>query len=51
MSFNLNISEKHRLLIEDILLGTLDTYPKKYEATLGNSGREVHGKVCWLIAY
>ena len=50
-SFNLNNSEKHRLSFEDIFLGTLDLY-EKIEPTLGSSGgREVHGKVCWLIAY
>ena len=49
-SFNLNKSEKHRLSIEDIFLGTLDTYTKKMNppsAVLGG----VHGKVSWLIAY
>ena len=51
-SFNLNKSEKHRLSFEDIFLGTLDTYTKKNEPTLGSSeGEGVHGKVCWLIAY
>ena len=49
-SFNLNNSEKHRLSFEDIFLGTLDTYTKKNEPTLGRSEGEVHGKVCWLIA-
>ena len=37
-SFNLNNSEKHRLSFEDIFLGTLDTYTKKNEPTLGSSG-------------
>ena len=50
-SFNLNNSEKHRLSFEDIFLGTLDTYTKKNEPTLGSSGGGgVHGKVSWLIA-
>ena len=51
-SFNLNISEKYRLLFEDIFLGTLDTCTKKNEPTLDSFvGGGVHGKVCWLIAY
>ena len=37
-SFNLNNSEKHRLFFEDIFLGTLDTYTKKNEPTLGSFG-------------
>ena len=37
-SFNLNKSEKQRLSFEDIFLGTLDTYTKKNEPTLGSSG-------------
>ena len=49
-SFSLNNSEKHRFSSEDIFLGTLDTYTKKNEPTLGSSGG-VHGKVCWFIAY
>ena len=51
-SLNLNNSELFRLSFEDMFLGTLDTYPKKNEPTLGSSGGGgVHGKVWWLIAY
>ena len=50
-SLNLNNSEIFRLSFEDIFLGTLDTYTKEKEFTLGSSGGGVHGKVCWLIAY
>ena len=50
-SLNLNNSEIFRLSFEDIFLGTLDTYTKKNEPTLGSSGGGVHGKVCWIIAY
>ena len=37
-SLNLNNSEIFRLSFEDIFLGTLDTYTKKNEPTLGSSG-------------
>ena len=37
-SLNLNNSEIFRLSFEDIFLGTLDTYMKKNEPTLGSSG-------------
>ena len=50
-SFNLNISEKYRLSLEDIFLGTLDTYTKKMNPPSIVLGGGVHGKVCWLIAY
>ena len=52
-SLNHNNSEIFRLSSEDIFLGTLDTYTKKNEPTLGSSGGGVgvHGKVCLLIAY
>ena len=51
-SLYLNNSEIFRLSFEDIFLGTLDTYTKKWthpRQFWGGGG--VHGKVCWVIAY
>ena len=42
----LNISGKHRLFLEDIFWGTLDTYTKKLNPLSAvQGGGEVHGKV------
>ena len=49
--FKPNNFEIFRLSFEDIFGGTPDTCTKKMNPPSAVLGGEVHGKVCWLIAY